>query len=194
MSAESDREQQLLDAAEAVIREGRTLNLSLGEVGDRVGVSRSLIYVYFDGVPAMIDALFLQHLDRLKARILPELDDADAPYRERASAAYSAYLDYLVESGPILQLILRERHQDSPLGPESRRHFRSLLRRLADETCRALRLTPREAFVLMELTSGIPEALARLVRNGEIEPSTAHATCQRLVSASVDGFAVAPPA
>ncbi|GAB5349578.1 TetR/AcrR family transcriptional regulator [Alteriqipengyuania sp. 357] len=192
--AEDDREQQLLAAAEALIREGRTLNLSLGEVADRVGVSRSLLYVYFDGVPAIVDALFLQHLDRLAARILPELDATPATYRERASAAYAAYLDYLIESGPILQLILRERHQDSPLGPESQRQFRRLLRRVAEETRRPLGLAPREAFVLLELTTGIPEALARLVRGAEIDRDTAHATCRRLVSASVDGFAVAPAA
>jgi len=193
MSAEGDREQQLLAAAEDLIREGRTLNLSLGEVADRVGVSRSLLYVYFDGVPAIIDALFLRHLNRLAGRILPELEMRDTTYRERASAAYAAYLDYLIESGPILQLILRERHQDSPLGPESQRQFRGLLRRIAEETRRALSLTPREAFVLLELTAGIPEALARLVRKREIDHDTAHATCRRLVSASVDGFADAPP-
>jgi len=90
MSAEGDREQQLLAAAEDLIRDGRTLNLSLGEVADRVGVSRSLLYVYFDGVPAIIDALFLQHMERLAARILPELTSEDAPYRDRACAAYAA--------------------------------------------------------------------------------------------------------
>ena len=191
-STEGDREQQLLDAAEALIRERRTLNLSLGELADRVGVSRSLLYVYFDGVPTIIDALFLQHLDRLGAAILPELDARDATYRERARAAYAAYLDYLIESGPILQVILRERHQDSPLGPESQRRFRRLLRHVADQARRALRLAPREAFVLLELTSGIPEALARLVRAGEIDRETAHATCDRLVLAAVDGFAAGP--
>ena len=129
MSAESDREQQLLGVAQDLIREGRTLNFSLGEVADRVGVSRSLLYVYFDGVPAIIDALFLQHLGHLEARILPPLDREGEAYRERAGAAYAAYLDYLIESGPILQLILRERHQDSPLGAESQRQFRRLLRR-----------------------------------------------------------------
>ena len=131
-------------------------------------------------------------LDRLAARVLPALDCAEASYRERAGAAYAAYLDYLIESGPILQLILRERHQDSPLGAESQRQFRRLLRRVAEDTRRALSLAPREAFVLLELTAGIPEALARLVRGGEIDRETAHATCRRLVTASVDGFAVAP--
>ena len=192
MSAEGDREQQLLAAAETLIREGRTLNLSLGEVADRVGVSRSLLYVYFEGVPAIVDALFLQHLGQLEARILPELETEGRAYRERACAAYAAYLDYLIERGPILQLILRERHQDSPLGPDSQRQFRRLLRRLAGETRQALDLAPREAFVLIELTSGIPEALARLVRGGQIDRETADATCRRLVAASVDGFAAAP--
>ena len=90
MSAEGDREQQLLAAAEDLIREGRTLNLSLGEVADRVGVSRSLLYVYFEGVPAIVDALFLQHLGQLEARILPELETEGRAYRERACAAYAA--------------------------------------------------------------------------------------------------------
>lgn len=192
-SAERDREQQLLDAAEDLMCEGRTLAFSLGDVADRVGVSRSLLYVYFEGVPAIVDTLFLRHLDRLEARLLPEFDAAPAPYRDRASAAYAAYLDYLIESGPILQLILRERHQDSPLGSASQRKFRRLLRRLAQETCNALSLAPREAFVLLELTSGIPEALARLVRDGEIDRETAHATCRRLVTASIDGLAVVAP-
>ncbi|MXP08954.1 TetR/AcrR family transcriptional regulator [Pseudoblastomonas halimionae] len=191
-STEGDRKQQLLDAAETLIRERRTLNLSLGELADRVGVSRSLLYVYFDGVPKIIDALFLMHLERLGSRVLPALDASDASYRERAGAAYSSYLDYLIESGPILQLILRERHQDSPLGPDSQRRFRLLLRQVAALTRQALRLAPREAFVLLELTSGIPEALARLVRAGEIDRATAHATCDRLVLAAVDGFAVGP--
>ena len=192
MSAEGDREQQLLAAAQALICEGRTVDLSLGEVADRVGVSRSLLYAYFDGVPAIIDALFLQHLDRLGQLILPEALPNDDPYRDRASAAYAAYLDYLIESGPVLQIILREHHQDSPLGADSRRRFRGMLRRVADEARHALTLSPREAFVLLELTSGIPEALARLVRAGEIDRDTAHSTCRRLIAASVDGLAAAP--
>lgn len=182
----------MLAAAEDMIREGRTLNLSLAEVADRIGVSRSLLYTYFDGVPAIVDELFLRHMDTLGARILPPLASGKTPYRDRASEAYAAYLDYLIESGPVLQLILRERHQDSPLGPESQRRFRQLVRRVASETCHALDLAPREAFVLIELTGGIPEALARLVRGGEIDRDTAHATCRRLVMASVDGFAPAP--
>lgn len=190
-SAEHDREQQLLDAAEALMRDRHTLAFSLGDVADRVGVSRSLIYIYFDGVPAIVDTLFLRHLDRLEARILSELDAGSASYRDRASAAYAAYLDYLIESGPILQLILRERYQDSPLGSDSQRHFRRLLRRLAEDTRRALSLSPREAFVLLEITSGIPEALARQVRDGQIDRKTANATCRRLVMASVDGLTVA---
>ena len=144
-------------------------------------------------------AMMRQNLLRLRvtqfkvgAKVSISDAEVEARYRERASAAYAAYLDYLIGSGPILQLILRERHQDSPLGAESQRQFRRLLRRVAEDTRRALSLAPREAFVLLELTAGIPEALARLVRGGEIDRETAHATCRRLVTASVDGVAVAP--
>ena len=140
MAAEGDREQEVLAAAEALIREGRTLNLSLGDIAERVGVSRSLLYVYFDGVPAMIDALFNRHLDRMEDFVLPDPGERTSDFHGRALEAFDAYLDYLIDNGPLLQLILRERHQDSPLGPASRQRFRSLLRRIARETCQALDL------------------------------------------------------
>ncbi len=190
MSAEGDRELQLLAAAETLIRQGRSLNLSLGEVADRVGVSRSLLYVYFDGVPAIVDALFNRHLDWLEERVLPAPGGEASEYQDRALEAFDAYLDYLLEHGPILQLILRERHQDSPLGPTSRARFRSLLRRIARETSQALAIAPREAFVLLELVAGIPESLAPLVRLDQIDRDTAHATSRRLVAASLDAFKV----
>ncbi|MEL7686991.1 TetR/AcrR family transcriptional regulator [Citromicrobium bathyomarinum] len=190
VAAEGDREQEVLAAAEALIREGRTLNLSLGDIAERVGVSRSLLYVYFDGIPAMIDALFNRHLDRMERTVLPDPAEGSSDFHDRALEAFDAYLDYLIDNGPILQLILRERHQDSPLGPASRQRFRSLLRRIARETCQALDLAPREAFVLLELIAGIPESLAPLVRLDQIDRATAHATCRRLVAASLNAFKV----
>ncbi|WP_375289207.1 TetR/AcrR family transcriptional regulator [Qipengyuania sp.] len=189
---EGDREQQVLAEAEALILERRTLDLSLGEVADRVGVSRSLLYVYFDGVPAMVDALFGQHLSRLEARVFSDPDGPRRFDRDGAIEACAAYLDYLVSNGPILLLILRERHRDSPLGPASRRNFRRLLRRAARDISRLLGLTPREAFVMIELVAGIPEALARLAREGEITSDVAHATCRRLTAASIAAFIIEP--
>jgi len=193
MARESDRAQQMLSAAEALMRDRRSLNFSLNEVAERVGVTRSLLYAYFDGVPAMLDMIFRDHLARLEAAIRPIMDE-DQPYRDRMVDAYVAYLAYLVEAGPILQILLRERQQDNPLGEESRRGFQRFLRYLASQTTQALKLETREAFVLLELIAAMPEALARLVRAEEIEMATARDTCVRLVSASLDAFALSEAA
>ncbi|MDG6078847.1 TetR/AcrR family transcriptional regulator [Erythrobacter litoralis] len=188
MARESDRAQQMLSAAEALMRDHRSLGFSLNEVAERVGVTRSLLYAYFDGVPAILDQIFQDHLQRLEDAIRPIMD-GDRPYRDKMVDAYVAYLVYLVEAGPILQILLRERQQDNPLGEGSRRGFQRFLRYLARHTTRALTLEAREAFVLLELNAAIPEALARLVRAEEIEMATARDTCSRLISASLDAFA-----
>ncbi len=182
-----DRARQVLETAETIMLETRSVSLTLNDIADRIGVSRSLLYVYYDGVPAILDAIFQIHLGRLEARL--PLDDANNdPFESRSVDANLQYFHYLVEAGPVLQLILRERNQDSPLGDESRRRFMRLARALAVETSRGLELSPREAFVLIELNAAIPEALARMVRSGEIDKDTAIETCRRLITASLQSF------
>ncbi|OBX19462.1 hypothetical protein A9995_06830 [Erythrobacter sp. QSSC1-22B] len=185
-----DRAQQVLTATQALMLETRSLSMSLNDIADRIGVSRSLLYVYYDGVPAILDAIFLSHLERLDEVVRP-MGDAGRSFASRAVATYTAYLGYLIETGPVLLLILRERHQDSPLGAESQLRFRRLLRFLASQAARALDLAPRESFVWLELTSAIPEALARMVQSQDIDRETAEATCRRLVQASLESFALA---
>ena len=176
-----------MDTAEALLIERKTVAIPLNDIAQGVGVSRSLLYVYFEGVPEILDALFREHAHRLEHAVLPILSRPDS-YRARLIAIATAYLAYLVEAGPILNLLLRERHQDSPLGAESKVLFRRLLRALATDMRSSLDLSAREAFVLLELISAIPEALARLVRNTQIDRETAAQTCARLVGASTDAF------
>ena len=182
---EGAREDQVLKTAEALIIQKRSLAISFNEIAATLGVSRSLLYVYFDSVPAIIDALFLAHAKDLEGRIEPSLQ-RQAPFRDRAVEANLAYLEYIVEAGPLLQLVLRERHQDSPLGDDSRWLFHTILRRIASEVAGGLRVTAREAFVFLELTSAIPESLGRLVRENQIAIATARSTCERLVGVSID--------
>lgn len=184
---EIDRGQEVLDTAEAIMLENRTLAISLNDIADKIGVSRTLIYVYYDGVPAIFDALFRDHMERLDRCIRPVVE-SDNPFSERAVDAHIAYLDYLIEAGPVLQLIIRERKQDSPLGAESLMRFRAMLKMLATDVASTLDLRPREAFILLELTAAIPEALSRLVRSGEIDYKAAATTTTRLVNASIGAF------
>lgn len=183
------RARQILEGVEALVVQRRSLALSFSEISEALNISRSLIYVYYDSLEEVLDALFAEHLDRLEGAILPMLD-VDAPFRDRALAGLRSYFSYCVKNGPILQLILREARGDSPLGAGARARFRKRLRMLAKETCEGLDVKPREAFVILELMAAIPEALARVVRDEQVDQPTATATCDRLVLAAFDSLSV----
>ena len=71
-----DRAGQVLEVAEAIMLETRSVSLTLNDIADRIGVSRSLLYVYYDGVPAILDAIFQIHLGRLEEHLPLQGDDA----------------------------------------------------------------------------------------------------------------------
>ena len=135
-----------------------------------------------------MDALFVRHAEDLEARLTPCFESNEG-FRGKAIEASDQYLSYAIDAGPVLQLLLRETHLDSPLQGTGRAYFRKLLRRLATETSRGLEIGVREAFVFLELIAAIPEALARMVREQQIDAQTASANCERLVGAALDSFA-----
>lgn len=183
------RAAEILDAVETLVLRHRTLALSFGEISEQVGISRSLIYVYYDTVAAMIEALFLNHLESVERDMQRAVTDTES-FRIRALARATAYMNYCVERGAFLQLVLREASGDSPLGPQARAQFRHAMRRLAGETAQGLQVSPREAFVILELIAAIPESLARMVVDEALDRDTATQTCERLVGAAIDSLAM----
>ncbi|NVD44281.1 TetR/AcrR family transcriptional regulator [Qipengyuania atrilutea] len=188
---DSERAEQVLEAAEALALERRSLAVSFNDIADALGVSRSLLYVYFDSAPAIFDALFVKHASVLERR-LAELIASPAGYRDHAVALNETYLDYCVDAGSILPLLLRETQNDSPLGTAGRAYFRKLLRILTRHTSQGLQIGTRESFVFLELIAAIPESLARLVREKQIDEDTAKRTCKRLTDAAIGSFAPVP--
>ena len=186
---EAGRREQVLAVAERLMLARGSLNVSLNEIAQELGVSRSLIYVYFDGVPQIVDELFLEQvmqLHRLSGAMRLEYPDS----RTRALALARAYLDHLSQRGHVILMALRERHQDSPLSPRSAALFRRSVLMVARDLRRELQLDPRAALVALELLSAIPEALARLSRAKTVSERVAIVTCDRLIGAALDALAV----
>lgn len=189
VSEELDRRDQLLAAAEQLVLAKNSLTISLNEIADEIGVSRSLLYVYFDSVPQILDELFLRQARDLEAFLVSPEYRKDV-FGARMQALFDYYLSHLIEQGPLILLVLRERNQDSPLGDESRHLFRNLLAQLARDISGNLALSAREAFVLLELLFAIPESLSRMVRGQKLDADTARATTERLVAAALDAMQV----
>lgn len=189
ITEELDRREQMLAVAEQLVIAKNSLAISLNEIADEIGVSRSLLYVYFESVPQIIDELFQRQARALEAFLLTPAYNRDG-FKSRMKALFDYYLSFLVDKGPLILLVLRERNQDSPLGAESRRLFRKLLLQLANDIAGNLDLTAREAFVLLELLASIPESLARMVRGRKLDKQTAVSTSDRLVAAALDALTV----
>lgn len=186
---EAGRRAQVLAVTERLVLARGSPNISLNAIAEELGVTRSLLYVYFDSVPQIVDALFFEQaasLDRLVREMLAE----HANFRPRMLALFRGYMLHLVQRGHLIQIVLRERHQDSPLQHESSRLFRRILLTVARDVARALQLEPRAAFVTLELLAAIPEALARLVRHGTVDQAVALTTCDRLLGAALDRLSV----
>lgn len=186
---DSGRREQVLAVAERLVLARGSLSISLNAIAEELGVSRSLLYVYFDSVPQIIDALFVQQARQID-RLVIEMRERHRVFRPRMLGLFREYLLHLAARGHLLQLVLRERHQDSPLQHESSRLFRRILLIVARDVARELQLEPREAFVTLELLAAIPESLARLVRSGAMDKAIALATSDRLIEAALEAMAV----
>jgi len=187
---ESDRREQVLAAAERLILAQSTLTISMHDIAEELGVSRSLLYVYFDSVPQMVEELFLREARRVET-LLEGAWAEERDFTMRILDLFHAYLDTLVRRGHLSLLVLRERHRDSPLGPEATHLFRRVLRKLSRDVVHELRVSPREAFVILELLAAIPESLGRMVSAGQLSRETADATSRRLIQAALGAMAPA---
>lgn len=186
---DSGRREQVLAVAERLVLARGSLSISLNAIAEELGVSRSLLYVYFESVPQIIDALFVQQARQLD-RLVIDTRERHPAFRPRMLGLFREYLLHLAARGHLLQLVLRERHQDSPLQHESSRLFRRILLTVARDVARELQLEPRAAFVTLELLAAIPESLARLVRSGAMDEAIALATSDRLIEAALEAMAV----
>ena len=184
-----ERREQIISAAEERIRSDGNLSFTMNDIANDIGVSRSLLYVYFESVPEIIDAAFLRHAATLEERF-ETVAAAESDCTQRLLNICDVYLDHVIAHGAIIFYVLRERNLDSPLGPKSVALFRRLLKRMASNVRDEFKMSPRAAFVLLELLIAMPESLARLVRKGEIGREVAVETSDRLVRAALDAMHV----
>jgi AcrR family transcriptional regulator len=98
-----DAEREIVDAAEALLREGTYADLRVADIMARTGLGRSSFYVYFADIPAL--------LRRLAARIEGEfLEVSDVwlsgPGDEDASRrSTEGIVDVYVRHGPVLKAL-----------------------------------------------------------------------------------------
>ena len=105
-SPEVRRSMILDEAAEIISREG-VANLSLERIGQSAGVSKSLVYNYFDSLLALMKELLDRELKAQRRLQLAAAEEATT-FEELIRNVTHAYLTYIEERGLIIERLLAE--------------------------------------------------------------------------------------
>jgi AcrR family transcriptional regulator len=100
----AEREQQILNAAAAVIMRQGYDRTTMSDIADEAGVSRGIIYLHFDGKETLFDALFQREILEY-ARTWLEQIEAD-PRGGSVGGIYRAVL-YAINSRPFMAATMR---------------------------------------------------------------------------------------
>lgn len=180
-----DRIADLIDVADDVVCQTRSAELSLQQVADAIGISRALVYAYFPDRFRLLDAVLARHVDWLRGAGLETAAGAGS-FQNRAAACARIALDHILEHGPALELILRERDVARQLDGDALRFLRRVLARLARCAADELELDGAEALAMVEILSVIPIEAAARVRADDVPAQTAHAVCARMMAACIE--------
>ena len=180
-----ERAAQMIDAAEAIIEQERSTELSLRDVAEAVGASRALAYAYFADRYRLIEAV----LDRQAGMLWGAgMDDASAhgAFADRAGHVAAIYLDHVAGHGSVLEIVMREPEVMRELQTEASTIRSRVYRRLTRAARRDLHMPAPDALALVQLLAVIPEEAGKQWRAGHLDGCEAHRLCERLLVAGIE--------
>jgi AcrR family transcriptional regulator len=99
----------LLDEAQILLAQQGAEAISLRELARRVGVSHSAPERHFANRQALLEALAIRGHTLLYAAIKRALDEQGAGLEDQFRAAATAYVDFAIENGRLLELMVTSR-------------------------------------------------------------------------------------
>ena len=100
----SETQAEILAAAWAIAREHGLSELSLRELGVRVGMRAQSLYSYFDSKDAIYDAMFRAANEELLAR-MEQISAQEGPLDERFRRGAETFVDFAMEDPARAQLL-----------------------------------------------------------------------------------------
>lgn len=179
------RRESLLDVAAVLLLEQGYLPLAIQDLADAGKVSKALVYKYFPEPHDLYNAL----LERAFAQISEVgLEQAARSGEAPAAAVATAeiYYRYVCATGPLIQIILRDRFMAGRVS----RPAVALRDRACGALARALRrdfgLPVREAVACVSIGMTMPEECGRLAFQGDLGSEQGAALCRELVLGVID--------
>lgn len=185
-----DRARQILDAAAELIVAQGTLPISFDALGQRVGISKALVYSYFPTQYELANRVLEAHLQGL---LDDGLDAASrlADWQELTVACADLYFSHVARHGPLLHILLSDLYLagriERPLMANYARVMGRLARRLRDQA----RLPARDTVASLGMLVSIPEEAGNLVFLSRIDLEVGRAVCREMTLGGIEGLPAA---
>ncbi|MDO8802470.1 TetR/AcrR family transcriptional regulator [Phenylobacterium sp.] len=178
------RRELLLDVAAGRVLEQGVLPIGVEELAQAGKVSKGLVYRYFPEAHDLYNALLERSLDQVAAAL-----DAAGDRPDLATAAgdvAEAYYRHVARTGPLIQIILRDRFMVGHVSPRAAAIRARVARRLARQARDALGLDLRETIACLSIGMTMPEECGRLAFQGELDLERGALLCRELVLGVLD--------
>lgn len=180
----AERARQLVDAADIIVDRDRSADFSMAEIAGVAGVSRALVYAYFQDRYRLLDALMLRHVQWLVASGILEAASKGG-LEERACSVSGLYLRHIASHGAAIDIVMRDDQLACQLDGVASRLRRRVFLALARAAVTTLRMTPPEALAFVQLLVVVPEEAARQVRSSVLSLGEAQALNNRMIVAAI---------
>jgi AcrR family transcriptional regulator len=112
----ADVEAAILDAARDLLADGGVAGLSMRQIADRVGVTATAIYHYFDGKQDIVNRVVLSAFERFGTYLKDAMETHPKGSLERLHALGEAYIRFAFENDAYFRVIFSIQPK-SPSGP-----------------------------------------------------------------------------
>lgn len=154
-------------AAEVVVSEGIG-GATMERIARQAGVSKSLIYAYFDSVTELLRELNLRELKRLR-RLQAEAAESTDSFEAMVRSVTHQYIGYIAEKGLILQHLQAEPSLND--GPDPTFYGRKdAVRYIAILAARNFDIPMELAIASSDISFGIPAAAGHLFETHPHDP------------------------
>lgn len=175
------REQQMIEGAAALVVEQGCLPLPLEALGQRVGVSKALVYAYFPTQQDLANRILSAHLAQMAEAV--DLAFETGSPRETALRCAEAYFEHVARHGPLLHLLLSDPMVTGALTHEARALYGRTMRRLAVGLRDHFGAPSRDCVAAVHILAALAEDAGEQVFKGRLDPELG----RRLACEMTDG-------
>lgn len=182
------REQQIIDGAAELVVEHGCLPLPLETLGQRVGVSKALVYAYFPTQQDLANRILSAHLERMDQAV--EAAFAAGSPGEIALRCAEAYFDHVAGHGRLLHLLLSDPMATGAAAPDVRRLYGRIMRRLSAGLRDGFGVTSRDCIAAVQILAALAEDAGEQVFSGRLDRDLGRRLAREMTDGALSGLSV----